>query len=100
MKNIFESNFQKYENPAQYDTLHESYQDDLIYIMEHAQEIHSPIIDLACGTGRLTIPMSKQGLHVIGVDLHEGMLNRARKKAIDDDLQIQFEQRGLHRAKS
>lgn len=92
MNNIFESNFQKYENPAQYDTLHESYQDDLIYIMEHAQEIHSPIIDLACGTGRLTIPMSKQGLHVIGVDLHEGMLNRARKKAIDDDLQIQFEQ--------
>lgn len=92
LKNIFESNFQKYENPSQYDTLHESYQDDLMYIMEHAENIQAPIIDLACGTGRLTIPMSKQGLHVIGVDLHEGMLNRARKKAIDDDLQIQFEQ--------
>ncbi|MEN0641903.1 class I SAM-dependent methyltransferase [Alkalicoccobacillus gibsonii] len=92
MKNIFESNFQKYENPAQYDTLHESYQDDLIYIIEQAQEIHLSIIDLACGTGRLTIPMSKQGLHVIGVDLHEGMLNRARKKATVDNLQIQFEQ--------
>ncbi|MFK3937491.1 class I SAM-dependent methyltransferase [Alkalihalobacillus sp. NPDC078783] len=92
MKSIFESNLQKYEDPTQYDALHESYQDDLIYVMEYASKIQSPIIDLACGTGRLTIPLSKQGLHVIGVDLHEGMLNRARKKAMDADLQIQFEQ--------
>ncbi|MEK4563408.1 class I SAM-dependent methyltransferase [Alkalihalobacillus sp. FSL R5-0424] len=92
MKDIFESNLQKYEDPTQYDALHELYQDDLLYIVEHALEIQSPIIDLACGTGRVTIPLSKQGLHVIGVDLHEGMLNRARKKAADAHLQIRFEQ--------
>ncbi len=39
------------------------------------------IADLACGTGNISIPMSKRGYEVIGVDISTEMLDRARKKS-------------------
>lgn len=39
-----------------------------------------PIIDLACGTGRATIPLAEKGYKMIGVDIHKGMLATARRK--------------------
>lgn len=40
-----------------------------------------PVLDLACGTGRLTLPMSDAGYAMVGIDIHEGMLKRAMQKA-------------------
>ncbi|MDQ0207530.1 class I SAM-dependent methyltransferase [Alkalicoccobacillus murimartini] len=87
-----ETNLEKYQNPEKYDELYEHYQDDYLYIMEYARHINRPIIDLACGTGRVTIPLSKKGLTMIGVDLHAGMLDRAKQKATQEQLDIRFEQ--------
>jgi len=42
-----------------------------------------PVLDLACGTGRVAIPMAQQGLQVTGVDIVPGMLHVARRKAGD-----------------
>ncbi|MFD1451787.1 class I SAM-dependent methyltransferase [Oceanobacillus sojae] len=92
MKEIFENNFEKYENPEKYDEMYRKYQDDLLYLMDYASGMHEPIIDLACGTGRLTIPMAKSGLNMTGVDLHAGMLSRAKQKADDEQINIIFEQ--------
>lgn len=39
------------------------------------------VIDLACGTGDLTIAMYKAGLKVIGMDISEGMLDVAKSKS-------------------
>jgi len=39
-----------------------------------------PILELACGTGRLTIPMAESGVDVVGVDLAPAMIARARAK--------------------
>ena len=33
-----------------------------------------PVLDLCCGSGRLTIPAAKTGVEVTGVDLSEDML--------------------------
>ena len=38
-------------------------------------------VDLACGTGEMTIALTKLGAKVIGVDLSEEMLSKARDKA-------------------
>lgn len=38
-------------------------------------------VDLACGTGSVTILLAKQGLQVIGVDMSEDMLTVAEQKA-------------------
>ena len=48
------------------------------------------ILDLGCGTGRHSIELTKRGYKVTGVDLSEGQLERAREKAVQQGLQIDF----------
>ncbi len=48
------------------------------------------ILDVGCGTGRHTIELSKRGYHVIGIDLSESQLTRAREKASEQKLKITF----------
>ncbi|MBK3493530.1 class I SAM-dependent methyltransferase [Viridibacillus sp. YIM B01967] len=88
--NIFEGNLEKYTDPKKYDEQYSHYQQDLKLILEYAAHMNEPIIDLACGTGRLTIPMAKLGFEMYGVDIHNGMLNHAKKKAETENLYIQF----------
>jgi len=49
------------------------------------------IIDIGCGTGRHSIELSKRGYHVTGIDLSESMLSRAREKAKQENLEIDFQ---------
>ncbi|WP_456321690.1 class I SAM-dependent methyltransferase [Palaeococcus sp. (in: euryarchaeotes)] len=49
--------------------------------MEDAKRKIKQILDLACGTGIPTLEMVGRGYEVLGVDLHEEMLEVARKKA-------------------
>ena len=89
-ENIFiEKNLEKYADPEMYDYLYEGYQKDLSVILEWAKS-GQQIIELACGTGRLTIPMEQRGFQIIGVDLHEGMLERAKQKAKEQMVSIEF----------
>ncbi len=48
------------------------------------------ILDLACGTGNITLPMSQKGYDMIGVDLSEEMLGIAAEKAREASLDILF----------
>jgi SAM-dependent methyltransferase len=41
---------------------------------------HGPILDLACGTGRLTIPLLRDGHQVVGLDRSAAMLAAARRR--------------------
>ena len=49
------------------------------------------ILDIGCGTGRHTIELTKRGYTVVGVDLSDSQLNRAREKASVHNLQILFQ---------
>ena len=48
------------------------------------------ILELCCGTGRLTIPISKDGYSICGVDYTPSMLEQAKMKAIEAELVIDF----------
>ena len=50
------------------------------------------ILDVGCGTGRHTIELTKRGYDVTGIDLSESQLERARKKAAQQHLEIDFQQ--------
>jgi SAM-dependent methyltransferase len=39
------------------------------------------ILDAGCGTGRVAVELARRGYHVVGVDLDDGMLDRARATA-------------------
>lgn len=48
------------------------------------------IIDLACGTGNITIPLSKRGYHITGIDLSADMLTIAEHKSQEGSNNIQW----------
>lgn len=48
------------------------------------------ILELACGTGRLTLPLGRAGHRVVGLDASGPMLVRARSKAALEGLRISF----------
>ena len=48
------------------------------------------IIDIGCGTGRHSIELTKRGYDVMGIDLSESQLVRAKEKAKQLNLKIDF----------
>jgi 2-polyprenyl-3-methyl-5-hydroxy-6-metoxy-1,4-benzoquinol methylase len=49
------------------------------------------ILDIACGTGRHSIELTKRGYKVTGIDLSDSLLNRAKEKASGQNLNIDFQ---------
>lgn len=48
------------------------------------------ILELCCGTGRLTLPIARDGYNISGVDYTPSMLAQARLKASEVGLEINF----------
>ncbi|WP_438966656.1 class I SAM-dependent methyltransferase [Flavobacterium sp.] len=48
------------------------------------------VLELCCGTGRLTLPLANEGLHICGVDNSKSMLKQANLKAQQEHLDIDF----------
>jgi len=48
------------------------------------------ILDVGCGTGRHSIELTKRGYDMTGIDLSEAQLKKARQKAKDNNLEIEF----------
>ncbi|TFD94537.1 class I SAM-dependent methyltransferase [Jeotgalibacillus sp. R-1-5s-1] len=91
MNVLDKDNLQPYHNSEKYDYIQENYKADLPLILDYAQRIKPDhIIELACGTGRLTIPVAREGYDMTGVDLHQGMLDRAKEKAEAVGLQVDW----------
>ncbi len=49
-----------------------------------------PVLELACGTGRLTIPLAEDGAEITGLDISQEMLELAKMKAQERHLRIPF----------
>lgn len=69
-----------YADPALYDLEYADHREDLAYYTRLASSSPGPILELGCGTGRLTLPMARAGAHVDGVDLAPAMLEGLRLK--------------------
>ena len=49
----------------------------------HARDCGPPVLEIACGTGRVTIRLAREGVDIVGIDLDEEMLKIARTKSSD-----------------
>jgi SAM-dependent methyltransferase len=54
---------------------------DLPFWRTVARQAGGPLLELGCGTGRLSVPLARAGVPVVGVDRSEPMLARARRRA-------------------
>src|SRR6266850_5632511 len=50
---------------------------DVAFWQRVAAGADGPVLELGCGTGRITIPLAKHDIDVVGVDRSERMLERA-----------------------
>jgi SAM-dependent methyltransferase len=64
-----------------YDVQFGAAEEDLGFYMAEAQAARPPVLELACGTGRVTLPIAMAGVPIMGLDTSSGMLARAREKA-------------------
>ena len=65
---------------ALYDAMHGETLHDLDFYLEEARQAAGPVLELACGTGRVTIPVFQAGANTTGLDLDASMLAQARRK--------------------
>jgi SAM-dependent methyltransferase len=53
---------------------------DVSFWQRLAAAVDGPVLELGCGTGRITVPVARQGSRVVGIDRSAPMLARAARK--------------------
>jgi ubiquinone/menaquinone biosynthesis C-methylase UbiE len=64
--------------------------DDLPFWLELARRHGDPVLELACGTGRVSLPLARAGFRVTGLDAAPSMMEVARARAAGNKLDIAF----------
>jgi SAM-dependent methyltransferase len=74
-----------YKHPKEYDLEHSGDDEDLSFYLALAHTLRPKrVLELGCGTGRITLPLarigSEQGFDVVGLDSQPEMLDRAQQQ--------------------
>ncbi|SIQ38840.1 Methyltransferase domain-containing protein [Alkalispirochaeta americana] len=70
-----------YNHPRIYDELYDNFTEDIPFYQALARESTGPVCELACGSGRVTVPLAAEGIPVTGIDLSPPMVDAARLRA-------------------
>ena len=62
---------------------------DLQFSLDQGRAAEGPILELGCGTGRVLIPMARQGCTITGLDLSPYMLAKCREKLESEPPEVQ-----------
>src|SRR5690348_15305449 len=81
------TNLSLYDDPILYDRVVRPGPCEAFY-RHLARQTGGPILELACGTGRLTLPLARNGHEVVGLDASRTMLRTTQAKADAEDLGI------------
>ncbi|MHA2008792.1 MAG: class I SAM-dependent methyltransferase [Promethearchaeota archaeon] len=76
----------KYVDYAEYYDFDAIFKEDIPFYLKYAEQTGGPILELACGTGRILLPFAKAGYNIYGIDLSENMLAVAKKKVTEQGL--------------
>src|SRR5499427_9631078 len=59
---------------------------DVDFYLAQAKKTGGPVLDVACGTGRVAFPLARAGVEVTGIDRAPGMIAIAKAKQRDSRL--------------
>src|SRR6266436_9770937 len=62
-----------------YDIEHAQFDEDLTLYQDFAALCMGPLLELACGSGRLLLPLAREGYELTGVDTSTAMLKLAQE---------------------
>lgn len=82
--NIYDNYFAEFYKKLCHSKSDDDRQYDIDFYIEQILSINKPIknvLELGCGTGRITIPLLKKGIKVTGIDLSNDMLEVLREDA-------------------
>ena len=83
-----------YDEPALYDLVVAPPAASLGFYLDAVRGNGGDALELACGTGRLTVPIARalatEGRRVTGLDLAPAMLDAARQKAADAGIDVEL----------
>ena len=69
-----------YADGALYDLEYADHHEDVPWYVLQARRSRGPVLELGCGTGRLTVPIAQAGVQITGVDRATPMLETLRGK--------------------
>jgi SAM-dependent methyltransferase len=73
-----------------YDGMNTNLEDLQFYKRWLPKDKSARLLELCCGTGRLTLPIAKEGYDISGVDFTSSMLEKAKIKATNEGLDVTF----------
>lgn len=79
-----------YSDAAFYDLEFAGRNHELPFYLDAARSAGGPVLEVACGTGRLTLPLAAAGLDICGLDLSPAMLEQARARAQSSGLRVEW----------
>jgi SAM-dependent methyltransferase len=71
------------------------FEEDIPLYLELAGAEGGRVLELACGAGRVAVPLARAGHHVVGFDASRSMLSLAREKAAGLDARLHLVQADL-----
>lgn len=87
-----------YDDGLMYDLINPG-SDDVAMYAGQIRQYGQPVLELGCGTGRLTIPLAQGGIEITGLDISTPLLKHAREKATAlglDILWVEADCRNFH----
>ena len=79
-----------YDDPALYDVLLPISARQLTFYRTLADRQRGAVLELACGTGQLIVPIASMGQLTTGLDLSSAMLAAARRRAADAGARVEL----------
>lgn len=79
-----------YEDAEFYDLEFAERSHEIPYFSALAANAAGPVLEVACGTGRITLPIARQGVDIVGLDVSPAMIARARHNGAKAGLPVEW----------
>src|SRR5689334_12168802 len=81
---------EEFRDPETYDLVCDPFNEDFPLMDQWAKSTGGPLLDVACGTGRMALRLAAQGYSVTGVDVVPEMIAHAQRKAAQRSVNVEW----------